>query len=117
MTRARQERYDVVVLGGAFSVPTVRMGLRLGLFDALHRDGPATAGELAKRAGGLTIGKTNTPEFGAGSHTYNPVFGATKNPYDTSRTCGVRLRYSICMSNSACEKVWPGSPTMRERVQ
>lgn len=41
-------------LGGAYSVPTVRLGLRLGLFDALHRDGPATAGELAKRAGGLT---------------------------------------------------------------
>ena len=41
-------------LGGAFSVPTVRIGLRLGLFDALHRDGPATASELAKRAGGLT---------------------------------------------------------------
>jgi len=41
-------------LGGAFSVPTVRLGLRLGLFDALHDGGPATAGELAKRAGGLT---------------------------------------------------------------
>jgi ubiquinone/menaquinone biosynthesis C-methylase UbiE len=41
-------------LGGAFSVPTVRVGLRLGLFEALHRDGPATSVELAKRAGGLT---------------------------------------------------------------
>ena len=40
-------------LGGAFSVPTVRIGLRLGLFDALHSDGPATAAELAMRAGGL----------------------------------------------------------------
>ncbi len=40
-------------LGGAFSVPTVRIGLRLGLFDALQEGGPATAGELAKRAGGL----------------------------------------------------------------
>jgi len=35
-------------------VPTVRLGLRLGLFDALHEGGPATAGDLAKRAGGLT---------------------------------------------------------------
>ena len=34
-------------LGGAFSVPTVRVGLRLGLFDALHEGGPATSGELA----------------------------------------------------------------------
>jgi 2-polyprenyl-3-methyl-5-hydroxy-6-metoxy-1,4-benzoquinol methylase len=41
-------------LGGAFSVPTVRVGLRLGLFDTLHKSGPATSEELAKRAGGLT---------------------------------------------------------------
>ncbi len=41
-------------LGGAFSVPTTRIGLRLGLFDALHEGGPATAAELAVRAGGLT---------------------------------------------------------------
>jgi hypothetical protein len=40
-------------LGGAFSVPTVRIGLRLGLFNALHEGGPATSDELAKRAGGL----------------------------------------------------------------
>ena len=39
-------------------------------------------------AGAITIGKTNTPEFGAGSQTYNEVFGATLNPYDTTRTCG-----------------------------
>ncbi|HVJ01172.1 MAG TPA: SAM-dependent methyltransferase, partial [Sphingomonas sp.] len=39
-------------LGGAMSVPTVRIGLRLGLFDALQQ-GPATAAELAARAGGL----------------------------------------------------------------
>jgi ubiquinone/menaquinone biosynthesis C-methylase UbiE len=41
-------------LGGAFSVPTTRIGLRLGLFDALNAGGPATATELAARAGGLT---------------------------------------------------------------
>jgi 2-polyprenyl-3-methyl-5-hydroxy-6-metoxy-1,4-benzoquinol methylase len=38
-------------LGGAFSVPTIRIGYRLGLFEALHRDGAATAGELADRTG------------------------------------------------------------------
>lgn len=38
--------------------------------------------------GALTIGKTNTPEFGAGSQTFNPVFGVTRNPYDLSKTCG-----------------------------
>lgn len=44
--------------------------------------------ERLKQAGALRIGKTNTPEFGAGSHTFNEVFGATLNPYDTSKTCG-----------------------------
>ena len=39
-------------------------------------------------AGAIVIGKTNTPEFGAGSQTFNPVFGATRNPYDLSRTVG-----------------------------
>ncbi len=41
-----------------------------------------------RRAGAVTIGKTNTPEFGAGSQTFNPVFGATLNPYDPTKTCG-----------------------------
>jgi amidase len=41
-----------------------------------------------RRAGAILVGKTNTPEFGAGSQTFNPVFGATRNPYDTSKTCG-----------------------------
>src|SRR5215813_7074825 len=39
-------------------------------------------------AGAISLGKTNTPEFGAGSHTVNPVFGATRNPYDPSRSSG-----------------------------
>jgi amidase len=46
---------------------------------------------LARRvreAGALIIGKTNTPEWGAGSQTFNPIFGATRNPYDLTRTCG-----------------------------
>jgi 2-polyprenyl-3-methyl-5-hydroxy-6-metoxy-1,4-benzoquinol methylase len=38
-------------LGGAFSVPTAGIGFRLGLFDALHRDGPANVSDLAKRTG------------------------------------------------------------------
>src|SRR5256714_8369812 len=44
--------------------------------------------ERIRRAGAITIGKTNTPEFGAGSQTFNKVFGATHNPYDLSKTCG-----------------------------
>ena len=41
-----------------------------------------------RRAGAIVIGKTNTPEFGAGSQTFNPVFGPTRNPYDLARTPG-----------------------------
>ena len=41
-----------------------------------------------KDAGSIIIGKTNTPEFGYGSQTYNPVFGATGNAYDPSKTSG-----------------------------
>jgi len=44
--------------------------------------------ERAQRAGAITIGKTNTPEFGAGSQTFNRVFGPTRNPWDLTKTCG-----------------------------
>jgi amidase len=59
---------------------------------------PALAGKVAvaddlivarmRAAGAIVIGKTNTPEFGMGSHTFNPVFGATRNPYDLTRSAG-----------------------------
>ena len=41
-----------------------------------------------KDAGAIVVGKTNVPEFGLGSQTYNRVYGATATPYDTSRTAG-----------------------------
>jgi amidase len=44
--------------------------------------------ERLRRAGAIPIGKTNVPEFGMGSHTYNKVYGATRNPYDLSKTAG-----------------------------
>ena len=44
--------------------------------------------ERMRRAGAISVGKTNTPEFAAGSQTFNPVFGATLNPYDLTKTCG-----------------------------
>jgi amidase len=50
-------------------------------FDAPHVT-------LLKQAGAVVIGKTNVPEFGAGSQTFNPVFGPTRNPYDTRLTPG-----------------------------
>jgi len=44
--------------------------------------------ERVRRAGVVTIGKTNVPEFAAGSHTFNRVFGTTLNPVDPSRSAG-----------------------------
>ncbi|MGI1663880.1 amidase [Palleronia sp. KMU-117] len=52
---------------------------------------PASDDLLAARvraAGAVLIGKTNAPEWGQGSHSFNPVFGATRNPYDLSRSAG-----------------------------
>ena len=44
--------------------------------------------ERIRGAGVVTIGKTNVPEWAAGSHTFNPVFGTTRNPYDLTRSAG-----------------------------
>lgn len=44
--------------------------------------------ERIRHAGAIPIGKTNVPEFGMGSHTYNHVYGTTRNPYDRSKSAG-----------------------------
>ena len=44
--------------------------------------------ERIRSAGAIPIGKTNVPEFGMGSHTYNRVYGTTRNPYDTTKSAG-----------------------------
>jgi amidase len=67
-------------------------GLRTTYGSPLFADHVPEADSLMvarlKRAGALVIGKTNTPEFGAGSQTFNRVFGVTRNPYDLARTPG-----------------------------
>jgi amidase len=67
-------------------------GIRTTFGSPLYRDYIPTEDDLVverlRRAGAITIGKTNTPEFGAGSQTFNQVFGATHNPYDLTKTCG-----------------------------
>ncbi|MGG7564610.1 amidase [Rhodovulum sp. DZ06] len=54
--------------------------------------GPAAADGLMvsrlRAAGAIVIGKTNTPEFGLGSHSFNPVHGCTRNAFDPSRSAG-----------------------------
>lgn len=71
-------------------VPT--KGIRTTLGSMVYKDNvPAEDALLVERlkaAGAITLGKTNTPEFGAGSNTFNAVFGATRNPYDLSKTAG-----------------------------
>jgi amidase len=67
-------------------------GLRTTWGSPLHADHVPDADDLLaarlRVAGAILIGKTNTPEFGLGSNTFNPVHGITRNPYDASRTPG-----------------------------
>jgi amidase len=71
-------------------VPT--KGIRTTYGSPIYRDHvPDEDGLIVERlraAGAVTLGKTNTPEFGAGSQTFNEVFGRTLNPYDLAKTCG-----------------------------
>ena len=67
-------------------------GLRFTQGSPIYRDRIAAVDSLMvgrlRQAGVIFVGKTNTPEFGFGSHTFNPVFGATRNPYDHTRSVG-----------------------------
>ena len=67
-------------------------GIRTTLGSLVYKDNvpneDALLVERLKAAGAITLGKTNTPEFGAGSNTFNKVFGQTRNPYDLTRTAG-----------------------------
>jgi amidase len=91
--QARRER-----LGPLHGLPAAHKdlaqtrGIRTTFGSPLYRNNIPTEDDLVverlRRAGAITIGKTNTPEFGAGSQTFNTVFGATRNPYDLTKTCG-----------------------------
>ena len=67
-------------------------GIRTTYGSPLHRDFvpdfDCRVVQREKNAGAIVIGKTNVPEFGLGSQTFNPVFGPTRNPYDVTKTCG-----------------------------
>jgi len=71
---------------------TVTAGLRTTFGSTLFSDNipraDAVAVERLRNSGAIIMGKTNTPEFGVGCHTVNNVAGATRNPWDTSRTVG-----------------------------
>ena len=72
-------------LSDAEGLPTTQgspaIGMRIAKGDALFV-------QRMKAAGAIVIGKTNTPEFGLGSHTFNRVFGVTRNAWDPTKTAG-----------------------------
>ena len=105
--------FDAALTRAAEADQALAAGRPLGLLHGLpvaHKDLAETAGvrttygsplfadnvperdalvvQRMAEAGAISLGKTNVPEFGAGSHTVNPVFGATHNPYDPSRSAG-----------------------------
>jgi amidase len=67
-------------------------GIRTTFGSPLHKDYvpdfDCRVVQREKDAGAIVIGKTNVPEFGLGSQTFNPVFGLTRNPFDLTKTCG-----------------------------
>ncbi|MDB4875350.1 MAG: Amidase [Gemmatimonadetes bacterium] len=85
-------------IGPLHGVPVVHKDLietadiRTTFGSPFYRDNVPTQDALivarARAAGAITLGKSNTPEFGAGSQTFNTIFGATRNPYDLTKTCG-----------------------------
>ena len=84
--------------GPLFGLPIVHKdlfptrGIRTTYGSPIYRDHvpdqDALIVERTRAAGAITLGKSNTPEFGAGSQTFNQVFGRTLNPYDVTKTCG-----------------------------
>lgn len=71
---------------------TITAGIRTTfgskIFENYIPEEDALIVQRLKRAGAIILGKTNTPEFGAGANTYNAVFGATRNPWGLTHTCG-----------------------------
>jgi amidase len=96
--RADEMQAHKAVLGPLHGLPVAHKdlletpGIRTTFGSPLYKDYVPTEDDIVVermgRAGAITIGKTNTPEFGAGSQTFNKVFGATRNPYDLTKTCG-----------------------------
>lgn len=92
---ARKSGTAVPPLAGlpiAYKDLIVTKGIRTTFGSRIYKDNvPAVDHAIVERlmaAGVITLGKTNTPEFGAGSQTFNDVFGATHNPWDLTKTCG-----------------------------
>ncbi len=93
--RARSRTDDSGPLAGlpiAYKETIVTKGIRTTFGSPIYADNIPNEDhaivERLRAAGVITLGKTNAPEFAAGSQTFNKVFGATLNPYDLTKTCG-----------------------------
>ncbi len=96
--RADEQQARGEKLGPLHGLPAVHKdlfetrGIRTTHGSSIYRDYVPAENDLIvdrlQGAGAITLGKTNTPEFGAGSQTFNTVFGATRNPWDLTKTCG-----------------------------
>ena len=95
---ADQKRASGAELGTLHGLPvpikdlTATKGIRTTWGSPIYKDTVPARDDLIvtrlKQAGAIVIGKSNTPEFGAGSHTFNQVFGSTRNPYNMELTAG-----------------------------
>ncbi|WP_396200055.1 amidase [Gemmatimonas sp.] len=90
-------------------------GIRTTKGSLLYKDNvPTTDALIVQRiraAGAITIGKTNTPEFGAGSNTFNTVFGATRNGFNLQKTVGGSSGGAACALNCNLLPIADGSDT------
>ncbi len=100
--QAAQQAEDKIVQGQEMKVLqglpvsikdlTITAGIRTTfgskIFENYIPDEDALIVQRLKGAGAILLGKTNTPEFGAGANTYNPIFGPTRNPWKLTHTCG-----------------------------
>jgi amidase len=92
LDRKKSEKPPLAGLPIAYKDLVATKGIRTTLGSLVYKDNvpkeDALLVERLKAAGAITLGKTNTPEFGAGSNTFNRVFGATRNPFDPMKTAG-----------------------------
>jgi amidase len=90
-------------------------GIRTTFGSPFYRDHVPDGDDLIitriRDAGAITLGKTNTPEFGAGSNTFNPVFGATLNPYGLAKTVGGSSGGAACALTTGMVPIADGGDT------
>ena len=92
LDRTRSPKGPLAGLPIAYKDNVQTRGIRTTFGSPIYKDHVPSEDHLIverlSAAGAIMLGKTNLPEFAAGSQTFNTVFGATRNPYDLGKTCG-----------------------------